>query len=162
METLLTKEETAKLYKKGGKADVKKLLEKLHKKEDLIIPAGPLTDWKDIARLFKMHPVNSLPYTKPKSDRDNRMNTLFVMDVMTEYFNTDPISKKVWEPKPGDWGNRVWYDFKPGVGFVFYASYCVGVLSDFGSRLHFKDGTTGKLAAMAMEKYQNLLFKNPK
>ena len=161
MDTLLSKEETAKLYKTANK-DGKKLLEKLHKKEDLIIPPGPLTEWKEIAKLYKMHPVNSLPYLKPKNAREERMNTHFVMDVMVEYFNTDPVSRKVWEPTPGNWGYRVWYEYKTGVGFRFRASTCVRDDAGLGSRLHLKDGPTAKIAATALEKYQNELLKTSK
>ncbi len=158
METLLSKEETAKLYK-IAKPNEKKLLEKLHKKEDLIIPPGPLTEWGDIAKFYKMHPVNSLPFPKPKNDREKRMNAHWVMDIMTDYFNTDPATNKLWLPTyPGNGGVRVWYEYKTSVGFVFLSSDLGGDFTCLGSRLHFKDHTIAKLAATALQKYQNQLF----
>jgi hypothetical protein len=165
MDTLLSKEETAKLYKTAD-AKGKKLMEKMYRMEDLVLPPKPkepLTDWEPIAKLYKKHPVKSLPYPNPKDDREKRMNVHFVMDVMVEYFNTDPITKEVWEPTyPGNGGHRIWYEYKSGVGFVFYDSNYDNDFAFVGSRLHAKNGVIAKLIGEALTKYQNQLFKTSK
>jgi len=159
METIINQEEAQAKYAKL-KPSERKLIEQFLKKEELIIPESTIVTWEQVAKLKKMHPVNSLPFPKPKNDREKRMNVQWMMDVMVEYFNTDPESGKVWEPKSGDLGYRVWYyDHGPGVGFRFGDSYYDFDLATLGSRLHFKTSKIADDAGKALEKLQNDLFK---
>jgi hypothetical protein len=154
------KKALVEIYKMADKKTKKAMEDKFGKETLAPKPDDSIITWEQVAKIKKLHPVNILPYPKPKNDRHNRMNEHYIMDVMVEHFNTD-ADGKVWEPTINDLGSRVWF-IKSGVGFVFDLSFDDYDGTSLGSRLHFKNNEIADRAAKSLQYHQNRLFKTSK
>lgn len=100
------------------------------------------TTWPQLAKLKKLHPVNSLPFPKPKDNRQKSVNADFVLDVLAEHMNTDSKGKR-WKPDRNDGNWKYFPVFTGNVdddSFSFYDSfwYYYPALSAVGSRLEYE------------------------
>jgi hypothetical protein len=135
----------------------KKLIKKYFKLENLDV-LSKIKDFKDILKLSNKTLKDILPYQKPTTENQVKINALAKIQLIEEIVNEG------WTP---NWSNSneykyyIWFEFKKSVGWVVYGSYdfcsdCYGgvsfyknkKVSDFVSKTflkEYKEFLTGKI-----------------
>ena len=114
----------------------------------------------DACKVKGIDPATVTPYAEPKTEREESINALAMLDVISDVLNDG------WIPNWNDANELKWFPWFRwnGAGFGFSPADCAWALtySDVGSRLCFKSEAMADYAGKTFEALYNKLLTKTK